>query len=129
MNQLKAIAGILLIFCMGTVVGALSTRIVYESRIDAIAEGDTQAKDTAALNRLSRQLDLDENQKARVMIIVREIRQELKRIHEPVRPQTKASLMKGSERIKRILRPDQLEKYEKILAQKELRRKERDKET
>lgn len=129
MKNFKAIAGILLIFVMGAMVGALSTRIVYESRIDAIAEGDTQAKDRAALNRLSRQLDLDEKQKARVMIIVREIRQELRRIHEPVRPQTKASLMKGSEKIKKILRPDQLEKYEKILARKELRRKERDKPT
>lgn len=127
MSKVKAIAGILLIFVSGAIVGTLVTRMVYENRIDALAGGDIRTRDAAILKRLSRQLDLDEEQKKKVMAVVREIRQDMERVAQPVRPQVKAALVKGSEKIKEMLRPDQLEKYEKILARKKLRRLERDK--
>lgn len=127
MSKVKAIAGILLIFVSGAIVGTLVTRMIYENRIDALAGGDIRTRDAAILKRLSRQLDLDEEQKKKVMAVVREIRQDMERAAQPVRPQVKAALVNGSEKIKGMLRPDQLEKYEKILARKKLRQLEWDK--
>ncbi len=116
MKDIKAIVGILLIFALGAVAGTLVTRMVYENRMDALAAGDVQARNEAMLNRLSRNLDLDSKQQEQVLDIIREIRREVAQIKQPQHDQVKEAVEKGRERIRKILRPDQLELYEKIIA-------------
>lgn len=119
MKNVKAIMGILLIFALGIIVGGLTTRMVYEARIDALASGDAQVRETAIMNRLSKRLDLDGKQREQVQVILQNARREIAGIRQQTRPQTMAALEKSRGQIKTLLRPDQVAKYEKIIAEKQ----------
>lgn len=117
MKNAKAILGILFIFALGAIIGTLITRMVYEARIEAIVSGDSQARETAIINRWSKNLDLDSKQREEVQVIVHDLRKEMADIRQQVRPQTMAALEKSRMLMKMILRPDQAAKYEKMIAE------------
>lgn len=115
----KAIVGILLVFALGVVAGGLTTRIVYEKRYKALESGDVQARDTVIMTRLTKSLDLDQEQHKQVLTIIQESLREIAGIHERVRPEVTTVLEKNRALIKKVLRPDQVEKYERIIARKQ----------
>lgn len=118
MKNAKAIMGILLIFALGVIVGGLGARMVYEERIEALVSGDSQARETAMVNRLSKRLDLDTKQREQVQAIIRDTRQEVAVIRQQLRPQIAAILEKSQGLIKQTLRPDQVAKYDMIIAER-----------
>jgi len=117
MNKMKVISGILVIFLLGAIVGTLITRMIYENRVDALASGEAQARETAIINRLNKHLDLDETQRVQIRNIIHGMREELRDIYQQVRPQTLLVREKHREKIKQILRPEQKAKYEKIITE------------
>ena len=117
MKNAKAIIGILVIFALGAIVGTLITRMVYEARVEALVSGDTGAREEALTNRLAKRLDLDAKQKDEVRKIIHDLRVELKGIHQQLRPQFMAARETSHEKIKKVLNPGQVAKFEKIIAE------------
>lgn len=122
MKNIKAISGVLLIFVLGVASGVLGTHIFYKSRIEALTCGESRGREDHILRRLGRDLSLDGQQRDRVKTILHETREEMKIVRKQYRPQIEAVLEKGHDRIRQILRPEQLEKFEKIAAERSARR-------
>jgi hypothetical protein len=118
MKNAKVIGGILFIFVLGIIVGTLMTRMFYEGRIDALVKGDSQAREDETIKRLSRHLDLSDKQRDQVRIIVRETRGEIKVTYKQIRPQITTTLEKSERKIKELLQPGQIVKYDKIIAER-----------
>ena len=122
MKKAKAVAGILLVFVLGAVAGTLGTHYIYSQRMEGIFRGEPKLSRDFIVRRLTRELDLDENQAAQLRTIVRETHGELREMRRTLRPQTEAILARSQERVRAILRPEQRLKYEKILEERKRRR-------
>lgn len=118
MKNAKAIVGVLVIFVLGAVVGALTMRMIDEARIEALVSGDSKAREDAMVSRLSKRLNLDDQQRERVRIIIHDTRGELAAVHQQIQPQVLVVLTNRQSEIKKVLRPEQIAKYEKIIAEK-----------
>lgn len=121
MKNVKAIIGIILIFALGVTGGALGTHIFYKSRIEALMNGGSGVREEFIVKRLSRNLGLDSQQSEEVRAIMHETHSEIRIAHKMIHPQIEAVMEKGQERIKKILRPDQQEKFDKIIAERKAR--------
>ncbi len=118
MKNLKSVLCILLIFILGAAAGGLGVHIYNKSQGDACWRGDRKAREEMLLNRLDRRLDLDDRQREQVRVLIAETRTEMKNIRNQYRPQMKAVIEKSKAEMRRLLRPDQLEKFEKYLAER-----------
>ncbi|MDD5167907.1 MAG: hypothetical protein PHN75_03740 [Syntrophales bacterium] len=114
MKNAKIIMGILVIFALGAVVGSLSARMFYESRIEALVSGDSQVREEALINQLSKRLDLDGRQREQMRLIIHNTRQE---IHRQIHPLIMAEKEKSKAEVRKILKPEQIVKYEKMIAE------------
>ncbi|MDQ5986095.1 MAG: hypothetical protein CSYNP_01813 [Syntrophus sp. SKADARSKE-3] len=115
MKNTKAVLGVLVIFVLGAIVGTLITRMFYEKRIEALVSGNSQAREEALINMMSRRLNLDEGQRDQVRVIIHNTRQA---IHQQIQPLTLAAREKSQIEIRKILRPEQITSFEKMLAEK-----------
>ena len=122
MKNIKAITGVLLIFILGAVGGVIGTYIFYKCRKDALVWGEPRDREEHMVRRLSRDLNLDNEQHDKVKEILHETRAEMKVVRKQYRPQIEAVLEKGHDRIRKILKPEQLEKFEKIVVERKERR-------
>ena len=118
MKNIKVILGILIIFLLGVASGAVVTHLLYTSRIEGIMSGRPETREEMLVKRLSRKLDLDDRQREQVRALIAETRTEMKNIRNQYRPQMKAVIEKSKAEMRRLLRPDQLEKFEKYLAER-----------
>jgi len=121
MKNVKAIIAIILIFTFGVAAGAIGTHLFYKSRIERFMGGGGEGREEFIVKRLSRSLDLDGQQVEQVRAIMHETHSEMNLIRKQSRPQIEAVMEKGQERIKKILRPAQQEKFEKIIAERKAR--------
>lgn len=121
MKNGKTILGILLVFILGAAAGALVTHIVYKSRMESLVSGSPGARQEMLVKRLTHKLDLDDRQRDQVRAIVRATEAEIKGVRRQFRPQIEAILEKSQARIREILRPEQQEQFEKIIAKRKTR--------
>lgn len=126
MAKLKIISGVVLIFILGAISGALGTYIFYETRVEPYKKGGHERRHEVIMKRLSRQLDLDREQYDQVGAVMQEISSEIRLVRAQYRPQIETILEQGQEKIRKILRPEQREKYEKIIAKYKGRSKKRE---
>lgn len=122
MKSVKAISGVLLIFALGAAGGVVGTHIFYKFRMEALICGESKGREDHIVRRLSRDLDLDSRQVEQVRGILHETRSGMKVVRKQYRPQIEAVMEKGYERIRKVLRPEQLESFEKIVAERKARR-------
>jgi len=125
MKKWKTIVSIILVFLLGSLAGALITHEIYKHRIENIIRGDPKAMRELIVQRLNHKLHLDTTQLEQLRVIVNETHAEVKNVRKQIRPQIEEILESSQNRVRAILRPDQLEKYEKIIAE---RKKKREKE-
>ena len=123
MKNIKFVLCILLIFLLGAVSGGLVMHMAYRSNMEMFLKGDRNAREEILLNRLSRKLDLNESQREKVRAIVEETHAEMNKIRKQYRPQMEAVLEKSRAEVRLILRPDQLAKFEKFVAERKARHK------
>ncbi len=129
MKNVKQILCVLLVFLLGAASGGLAVHIIYKSRMETFQHGDFKAREQILLDRLSRRLDLDGRQRSQLLAIIRQTHDEISSIKKQYRPQMEAVLEKSRQEVKRILRPDQLEKFEQFIQRrKAMHEKERQKE-
>ncbi len=126
MKNIKSVLCILLIFILGAASGCLVMHIVYKSHMETFLRGDRKAREEILINRLSRRLDLDDRQREQARVIVEKTHQEMDMIRKQYRPQMEAVLDNSRAEMRRILRPDQLQKFEKFIAEHKARHKQND---
>ena len=114
MKNTKAILGVLVIFILGAIVGTLITRMCYEKRIEALVSGNSQAREEALINMMNKRLKLDDAQRDQVRTIIHNTRHA---IHQQIQPLTLAAREKSRAELRKIMRPEQIENYEKMLAE------------
>lgn len=117
MKNIKSVLCILLIFVLGAVSGGLGMHIVYKSHMETFLKGDRKTREAMLLNRLSRRLDLDDKQREQARAIVEKTHEEMNNIRKQYRPQMEAVLENSRAEMRRILRPDQAQKFEKFIAE------------
>jgi len=127
MKKWKAIVSVILVFLLGSLAGALVTHEIYQHRIVSIIKGDPNAMRELIVQRLNHKLYLDTNQLYQLRAIVKETHDEMRNVRKQFRPQIEEILARSQNRVRAILRPDQLEKYEKIIAERKKKRENEEK--
>ncbi len=122
MKSIKPIVGLILVFILGAASGSLVTYMVSQSHLESIISGDPRAREDMLLKRLTRQLDLDSQQREQVTIVIHETHEDMRQIRQRTHPQIEALLTDSQLRISSLLRPEQQEKFRKIIAERKAHR-------
>jgi len=122
MKKWKVIVSVVLVFLLGAVAGALVMHKIDQHRIAGIIRGEPGAVGELIVQRLNYKLHLDPAQLEKLRVIVYETRDEIRNVRKQFRPQIQEVLERSQNRVRAILRPDQLEKYEKIVVERKMRR-------
>jgi hypothetical protein len=126
MKNWKAIVSIMVVFLLGAMAGAIVVHTSYRQRMDNIIKGEPGAMREFIVQRLNKELNLDPGQLEQLRTIIKETHAEMKNLRRQIRPQTEEVLARSQERVRSILRPDQLEKYERIIAERRKKRENRE---
>ena len=118
MKNFKAIAGILLVFLLGGAGGALVTYMIQRAHFEHSISGSHKMREEIIVQRLTKELDLDSRQQEQVKTITHETHEGIGGLKKSIHPQIEVLLTKGQERISAVLRPDQREKFEKLVAER-----------
>ena len=118
----KAIAGILLVFILGTISGSVVTYVVLQTRLEAFMHGGPKAREDHIVKRLTGELGLDSGQQEQVRGIIHETHSAVREMRGQMRPRIEALLEQGQARINTVLKPEQREKFAKITAERKARR-------
>ncbi|HEX9078208.1 MAG TPA: hypothetical protein VF795_01390 [Desulfuromonadaceae bacterium] len=125
MNRRWPLIGVITVFVLGILCGALGMRIFYSYRFDSIIKGKADAREEMLVNRLESKLKLDAGQMAQVRAIVHETREGIAALRRQVRPQIEALIGKAHVRITTILTPEQREIFEKLVAERKEKMRDR----
>jgi hypothetical protein len=124
MKKWKAIISIIVVFLLGSLAGALVTYEIYQHRIESFIRGESKRE--LIVRRLNHQLNLDTTQLEQLRVIVKDTYDGIKNVRKQIRPQIEEILARSQDKVRAILRPDQLEKYEKIIAERKKRRENKE---
>jgi hypothetical protein len=122
MKNSKAIVGVILVFMLGAICGGAVTHLVNRTRMEAFVGRGPEAREEMLVKRLTRQLELDSRQLEQIRPIVHETHASIRLIRQQSRPQVEGLLDESQRRISAILRPEQREKFEKIIAERKAHR-------
>jgi len=122
MKKWKAIVSVILVFLLGSLAGALVMHKIDQHRIESIIKGEPKPMTELIVQRLNHELQLDSTQLEQLRIIVKETHAEIKNVRKQFRPQIEEILSHSQNKVRAMLRPDQLEKYEKIVAERKKKR-------
>jgi hypothetical protein len=117
MKKIKTIIGVIVIFLLGTLCGALGVHITYKTQITKYMSGDANVYQTIIVRHLSKKLNLDAEQREKIRELVKESQTEIYNIRKQIRPQIESALEKSGLRIRGVLRPEQVEKFDKLIAE------------
>ena len=117
MKNWKAILGVCLVFVLGGVAGGLVTVGVITKRIQRIVQGGPQAVNELIVKRLTKRLDLDTGQSAKLMDIVVGTRGELKSVRTQVAPQVESIFTDAEKKVRAMLKPEQEKKFDEVVEQ------------
>jgi Spy/CpxP family protein refolding chaperone len=115
MKNWKAIVGTLLVFLLGMAAGVFGTVGMVRHRW--MHRGPRVMADFV-VRRLSWELRLDRAQRNQLRVIVNEGWEQMKAVHEQVRPQVEGILSNSEVKVRVILRPDQRERFDKLIAER-----------
>jgi hypothetical protein len=101
--------------------GALVMHSIDQKKIESIMKGESGMTREYIVTRLNRQLNLDPIQLEQLRNIVRETHAEMRSVRKQYRPQIEEILQRSQDRVRAILRPEQLEIFNKIVAERQKR--------
>ncbi len=125
MKKTKIIAGLIMIFILGALSGALGTGVVLK-RHHPFFSGKPEGRKAFILKRLTRELDLSAEQRVRVAAIIDRVQSETFTQLREGRRLMRQKLESGFAEIRKELTPDQQRRFDEMKAEQERRRKERD---
>ncbi len=121
MKGWKAVAGVVLIFFLGALAGSLGVYRFHRRTLDRFLRGGPDTVSDFYVRKLSRDLELDAAQKARVEAIVRRTGEEIREVRRECRPRIEEIFEKGRREIREGLRPDQQARFDGIVAERHRR--------
>lgn len=113
MKKWKLIAGVLLIFASGLLVGALASGM-YIKHKHPLFKRDPVVKTRYIMEKLSGKLDLTDSQKEKITGIVQGIETEARALYQRHRSEMKEVLEKGVAEMKTELNPGQVRELERM---------------
>ena len=119
MKNWKAVVGVIAVFVLGGLAGSITTIGMVRHRI-VHGHGSEMMADLI-VRRLSWELRLDRAQRAQLRDIVAEGQQEMKVVRKQIQPQVEDILTRSEAKVRVLLRPDQQEKFDKLIAERKAR--------
>ena len=110
--------GVLFVFLLGVLAGGLVTHKVYQQRMEGISRDEPRTMREVIVQRLNHELHLDPAQLGQLREIVKETHAEMRNVRKQIRPQMEEVLARSQARVRALLRPDQLEKYDRIISER-----------
>lgn len=126
MKKWKTIVSVVLVFLLGSLSGALVTHKIDQHRMTGIIKGDPKAIRELIVRRLNHKLHLDSSQEEQLRAILKETHEEMRNVRKQFKPQIEEILMRSQNRVRTILRPDQLAEYEKIVEERKKKREKKE---
>lgn len=123
MNRISALAAVGALFLVGVLVGALGMHLYVASsapppgpptRAGSEFRGGWRLAPGRTLERLSRELELTPEQRGEIGRILREEREELESLRRELRPRVEGRLERTRERIRSVLDPDQVDRFDEM---------------
>lgn len=121
MKSTKPVLGLILVFILGAGSGSLTTYLLSRTDFETSLRPPRHNKEEMLVKRLSTELSLDNQQQRQVKVIIHETHEKIRLVHRSVRPAIEAQLTESQQRIGKLLRPDQQQAFEKILAERKTR--------
>ena len=119
MQRWKIIAGLLVIFLSGCIVGSTATglyvRQFIRTKVDALVSGDTDTAVELVMKRLTRTLTLTDQQQAAITPIIQQAAQRIRAIRIKLRPEFMEVFIDTAAQIKTHLNPDQQKEIELLM--------------
>lgn len=122
MKKWRLIAGILLVFILGLVVGSWGTGMYLRNRLDRFRE-DPETRKASILDRLDRRLGLTDAQRSAFQSIINETERKVGKSFEKHEAEMKGFIDESFARMEGILNPEQCEKLDALRRELEERRK------
>jgi hypothetical protein len=116
MRTFKRILGVLLIFLFGVFVGAVLMTGGAMQKAREIVLGGPEAVMDVVVHRLDRELKLDDEQKRKLQGILDDARIQLRQSHAKIRPEVEQTFHDTEDRIRAILYPEQVKKFDQIVS-------------
>lgn len=115
-------------FLLGAAAGGLVTHEFHQLRIGHVFRNEPRSMRELIVRKLHRELHLDSGQTGQVRVIVGDTQTRIREVRRRFRPEIEEIMERSREQIRAILRPDQRERYERIIAEHKRRRlgRERD---
>jgi len=121
----KLISGLLLVFVLGILVGSLGTGFYLQHRLAPFMK-EPRARKTFIMKRLSKELNLTSDQKAKIDPIVEQMIEKRREYYLKNRPEIKTIMDQGFAQIREELNEDQKKKLDGLREKFHRRRGERD---
>ena len=125
MKRWKLVSGLLLVFVLGILAGAFGARIYLKDRFAHLRK-DPKARQAFIMRKLSKELELTQDQKIKIGKIVEQMGAKRREFYLKNRPEIKRIMDEGFLQIKKELNNDQQKKLDVLRAEFENRRKARD---
>jgi len=130
-TKLSAFFSLLLVFCSGAVVGVFGYRVYNTSKVApparAAEKQDPEIRRKQLIDETTRDINLDPSQVAKLGKIYDDTREQFEEWHKKMNAESHAIWEDQIAKIKAMLRPDQVELYDKLRARKDAERKQRSK--
>ncbi|MGD9157585.1 MAG: hypothetical protein PVG39_04205 [Desulfobacteraceae bacterium] len=113
MNRFKLVIGVILVFAVGLLAGAICTGIYYKERIKVFAAGGPpmDAKVRMLLDEFSRDLELTDTQRSEIEKILQDAQEQISELRRKTFPQIEEINDKSLELIREKLNDKQREKF------------------
>lgn len=125
-SQLPIVLSMLAVFTSGAVVGAFSHRLYSASSVDAAPRRSPAEYRQKYLTDMKSRLNLEDGQVARLGEALDRTRQRFHEFNEKHNTEISAIHAEQVREIRSMLNPDQQQKYEEYLAERERKRKEKE---
>ena len=118
MKSLKPVAGVVLIFLLGAASGSLTTYTYFCPAANGHHDGKSRDREGAIIKQLTERLNLDSQQQASIGVIIGETHEKIRQVKQKMHPEIEALLNDSQHKISQLLRPDQQEKFNKIVEER-----------
>ena len=113
-TKLKIIAGILVVFLLGTIIGALGTGVFVVHRIRRFTKGGPTLQKTWFMKRLTRRLRLTDAQQPEVANILDQTEEEINEFMQKSFSEFAEIMQRRNAQLKEILTPEQQKKLDEM---------------
>jgi hypothetical protein len=117
----KAVLGVILIFVLGCVFGAIGTSLIVRHRVLQIVRGGPEAMAELLERRTTRNLDLNTDQKAQIHALVLKNLQDRKQLQMQIQPQVQSENRETLKAIDAVLKPEQVQRFHDNLLEFKMR--------